>query len=155
LSNSWFRLYGEFSNDPKVQMMSEVDQRRLVMLFCMRCNGHVTLQDKYVTFHMRVTSEQWKETKQRFIELGFIDSDNNILNWDKRQFISDSSTARVQKYRDKMKRYETVTVTPPEQNRTEHKKHLVNQEEKPKDPKAAEKITLIAENLATRQRINQ
>jgi hypothetical protein len=119
MANQWFRMYSEFANDAKVQMMSEIDQRRLVMLFCFRCNGDVTLQDEEVTFQLRISNEEWSRTKALFIQKGFIDSDNNILNWDKRQFISDSSAARVARHRDKKKQECNVTVTPPEQNRTE------------------------------------
>lgn len=61
----------------------------------MRCNGNVTLQDKHVTCYLRITDAEWQQTKVCFIESGFIDSENNVLNWDKRQFISDSSAARV------------------------------------------------------------
>ena len=46
MANQWFRLYAEFAHDPKVQMLSEVDQRRYIMLLCMRCNGDVTLQKR-------------------------------------------------------------------------------------------------------------
>ena len=28
----WFRMYAEFATDPKVQMLSEADQRRYIML---------------------------------------------------------------------------------------------------------------------------
>lgn len=125
MANQWFRLYSEFSTDPKVQMLSEQDQRRLVMLFCMRCNVSEALQDKHVTFHLRISVDEWVKTKANFVDAGFIDLDNKVLNWDKRQYVSDSSTTRVTKYRDKMKRYNetkgNVTVTPPEQNRTEQK----------------------------------
>ena len=125
MSNPWFRMYSEFMHDPKVQMLSEQDQRRLVMILCMRCNSDVTLQDKHVTFTLRISPSEWEQTKGLFVQSGFIDSDNNILNWDKRQFISDSSAARVAKHRAL---YKSVTVTPsnvtvtsPEQNRTEQK----------------------------------
>jgi hypothetical protein len=117
MANQWFRLYGEFAHDPKVQMLSEVDQRRLIMLFCFRCNDDVTLQDEEVTFQLRCSSDDWLKTKATFIERGFIDNDNNILNWDKRQYVSDSSTARVQRHREKVKQDCNVSVTP--QNRTE------------------------------------
>lgn len=90
MSNQWFRMYAEFATDPKVQMMSEANQRRLAMLFCFRCNGDVTLHDDEVTFLLRVTSEEWQVTKALFIEKGFIDKHNNLLNWDKRQFASDA-----------------------------------------------------------------
>lgn len=119
MANQWFRMYQEFANDAKVQMMSEPEQRRLVMLFCLRCNGNVTLHDEEVTFQLRISNEEWAKTKALFIKKGFIDSGNKILNWEKRQFTSDSSSARVARHRERMKQACNVTVTPPEQNRTE------------------------------------
>ena len=121
MANAWFRMYSEFATDPKVQMMSESNQRRLTMLMCVRCNGDVTLHDDEIAFQLRVTDEEWSDTKTLFINKGFIDKDNNLLNWDKRQYVSDSSTARVAKHRNKKKQQCNVTVTPPEQiqNRTD------------------------------------
>lgn len=124
MANSWFRMYSEFSTDPKVQMLSESDQRRLTMLFCLRCNGHVTLQCNEVTFLLRISNDEWQVTRALFIAKGFINDDNELLNWDKRQFISDSSAERVARHRAKSKSDVTlcnVTVTPPEQiqNRTD------------------------------------
>jgi hypothetical protein len=122
MANQWFRLYGEFSHDPKVQMLSEIEQRRLVMLFCLRCNGDVTLQDEEVTFQLRISDDEWSKSKATFIARGFINEDNEVLNWNKRQYVSDSSAERVAKYRAKKISDVTlsnVTVTPPEQNRTE------------------------------------
>lgn len=64
-----------------------------------------------------------------FRSKGFIENDWSIPNWNKRQYVSDSSTQRVRKYRENraqkqdetfQKRYETEDVT--DQNRTEHKK---------------------------------
>jgi len=118
MSNPWFRLYAEFLTDPKVQLMSETNQRRLVMIFCIRCNGSVTLQDKHVTFQLRISDAEWAITKAEFIANGFIDSDNNVLNWDKRQYRSDTSAARVAKHRTLHKNVTVtkcnVTVTPPD-----------------------------------------
>lgn len=125
MANQWFRMYAEFANDPKVQMMSESDQRRLVMLFCLRCNGDVTLHDEEVTFMLRISNDDWSRTKALFISKGFIDSNNNVLNWNARQFISDSSAERVARHRAKVKQACNVTVTPPDteqiQNRTDKK----------------------------------
>lgn len=119
--NPWFRMYHEFATDQKVQMMSESDQRRLVMLFCLRCcNGHVTLRNEEIAFQLRVTETEWLKTKEIFVAKGFIDEGNNLINWGKRQYISDSSTERVRKHREKdkkrnkVKRYTNVTVTPPD-----------------------------------------
>lgn len=129
MANTWFRLYAEFSTDPKVQMMSETDQRRLVMIFCARCNSDVTLQDSEVTFLLRISNDEWTASKKLFIEKGFINDANEVLHWDQRQFVSDSSKSRVAKHREKLKEAVNacnVTVTPPEQNRTEQKKTCAN-----------------------------
>jgi hypothetical protein len=121
MANAWFRMYAEFATDPKVQMLPENLQRRFVMLLCARCNGHVTLQDAEVTFLLRITAEEWRATKAEFVGRHFINDANEILNWDKRQFRSDSSTQRVAKYRENKKKQEcNVTVTP--QNRTDTEK---------------------------------
>lgn len=131
MSNQWFRLYAEFASDPKVQMMSETMQRRLIMLFCFRCNGHVTLRNEEVTFLLRISNEEWEETRQLFFAKGFINENNELVNWEKRQFRSDSSRERVARHREKMKHDDVttcnVTVTPQnrtdtEQNRTDIKK---------------------------------
>lgn len=102
MSNPWFRMYAEFSHDPKIQMLSEAMQRRYVMLMCMRCsNTLVTLHETEVAFHLRISNEEMAETKALFIAKGFIDKDFNLLNWEKRQFISDTSNERVKRHRAK------------------------------------------------------
>jgi len=120
----WFRMYQEFASDPKVQSMPEAMQRRLVMLLCLRCsNALVTLQDDEIAFALRISEEELAATKALFQRKGFIDEGWEILNWDKRQFVSDSSAERVARHRAKKKEEAqqacNVTVTPPEQNRTE------------------------------------
>lgn len=123
MANQWFRMYSEFASDAKVQMMPETYQRRLLMLMCLRCNGDVTLHDAEIAFQLRIGDVEWGETKRDFIARGFIDSDNNLLNWDKRQYASDSSVARVKRHREAKRNAHVtecnVTVTPPEQSRTD------------------------------------
>lgn len=122
MSNPWFRLYSEFASDHKMQMMSEAYQRRYVMLLCLRCsNGDVTLQDEEVAFQLRISSDEWSQTKAVFVAKNLIDKHNRVLAWERRQFISDSSVERVRKHREKVKHERNVTVTPPdtEQNRTD------------------------------------
>ena len=100
MSNPWFRMYSEFSHDPKVQMMSEAMQRRYMMLMCLRCsNSLVTLHETEIAFHLRISNDEMAETKALFISKGFIDKDFNLINWEKRQFASDTSKARVAKHR--------------------------------------------------------
>lgn len=113
--NAWFRLYSEFATDPKVQMLSEADQRRYIMLLCMRCsNGDVTLQDEEVAFQLRISNEEWARTKSLFVSKGLVTDGNQPTAWDKRQYRSDSSVERVRKHRDSKKRGCNVTVTPPD-----------------------------------------
>jgi len=104
MSNPWFRLYHEFATDPKVQMLSETDQRRYIMILCLRCsNGDVTLRNDQVAFQLRISNEEWLESKAVFMAQGLITQDNNPTAWDKRQYASDSSTERVARHRQKKK----------------------------------------------------
>ncbi len=115
MANQWFRMYGEFATDPKVQMLSEANQRRYVMLLCMRCsNGDVTLHETEIAFQLRISNEEWATTKALFLSKGLIDDDCHPIAWDRRQFVSDSSRARVAAHRAKKKQECNVTVTPPD-----------------------------------------
>lgn len=125
MANPWFRLYSEFDSDPKVQLMPETMQRRLIMLLCGRCKEE-TFQERFTCFKWRISLDDLAETKAIFLSHGFIDDDWNVLNWNKRQYVSDSSTDRVRRHRLSLEQGETlqerpvsVTVTAPEQNRAE------------------------------------
>lgn len=114
-SMPWFRMYHEFAVDPKVQMLSEADQRRYIMLLCLRCcNGDVTLHDETVAFQLRISIDEWQATKARLIEREMVGPDNQPTKWDKRQRLSDSSKSRVSRHRNKLKRACNVTVTAPD-----------------------------------------
>lgn len=74
MANTWFRLYSEFATDPKVQMLTEAEQRRLVMLMCVhRANGWNGITDEEIAFHLRISECDALETKRRLSALGFID----------------------------------------------------------------------------------
>jgi hypothetical protein len=104
MANPWFRLYHEFATDPKVQMLSEADQRRFIMLLCLRCcNGDETLHDAEVAFQLRISVDEYATTKATLMAKKLIDKDNKPVAWSERQFDSDSSTPRVKAYRDRKK----------------------------------------------------
>ncbi|NMF98407.1 hypothetical protein GPA27_13530 [Aromatoleum toluolicum] len=108
----WFRLYGEFATDPKVQMLSEADQRRYIMLLCLKCsNGDVTLHDEEVAFQLRISGDEWSRTKGVLQAKGLIDENACPVAWDKRQFRSDSSAARVAAHRERKKKEAAGDVT--------------------------------------------
>jgi len=112
MANPWFRLYSEFAHDPKVQMLSEAMQRRYVMLLCLRCSEILeTLHETEIAFQLRLSTDELEQTKQLFISKNFIDKHWNLLNWDKRQFVSDSSTMRVAKHRSKKKQASNTDET--------------------------------------------
>ena len=104
MANPWFRMYSEFATDPKVQMLSETDQRRYIMLLCIRCNGEVTLHDEEIAFQLRISNEELAKTKEVLIAKNLIDSSFNPVAWDKRQMRSDSSAERVARHREKKKK---------------------------------------------------
>jgi hypothetical protein len=117
----WFKLYNEFATDPKVQMLSEAMQRRLIMIFCLRSNETLeTLHETEVAFHLRITETELQQTKQLFIQKGFIDDDWNVLNWEYRQQAFSTSTERVRKHRIKQKQQLNGNETPIETHVTLH-----------------------------------
>ena len=104
MANPWFRMYSEYATDAKVQSMTEPMQRRLVMLFCLRCcDVTVTLSDEELAFQLRISDEELEETKALFIKKGFINDEWDLVNWDRRQFSSDSSAERTREYRERKK----------------------------------------------------
>ena len=131
MANPWFRLYSEFAHDPKIQMMTEQMQRRYIMLLCMRCSETLeTLHETEIAFQMRLTDDELAKTKELFLSKGFIDEHWNFTNWEKRQYVSDSSTVRVRAHRNKkkeeLKQDETLQkqrCNGTEQNRTEQKQN--------------------------------
>lgn len=100
----WFRMYAEFAHDPKVQMMSEVMQRRYLMIMCLRCSNTLgTLSETEIAFYLKITLPELCETKALFVQKGFIDAHWILLNWMKRQMKSDYSAGRVAVHRAKKK----------------------------------------------------
>ncbi len=94
MSNQWFRMYHEFATYPRVQMLSEKDQRRFVMLLCLCCcdedgdvasrDSGVALQDAEVVFQLRISEQEWAETKQVLESEKLIGANNKptqILGW--------------------------------------------------------------------------
>jgi DnaD/phage-associated family protein len=116
-------MYAEFATDPKVQSMSEIMQRRLTMLFCLQCNGDLSkITNDELCAALRINKKELDKTKDLFFAKGFISETFQIVNWDKRQFVSDNSTDRVKKFRDRcrnanetfQKQSDEVSETPPE-----------------------------------------
>lgn len=126
----WFRLHAEFATDPVVQALSFDDQRHFVMLLCFKASGLLDRQFGSAQLRLDVIrktigldGKAWDEMRNRLVAIGLIDNDLQPINWDKRQFTSDSSSERTKAYRERLKRHGDVTVTVPEtETETETKK---------------------------------
>ena len=133
MSNPWFRLYSRIMNDPVIEFLSFEDQRHYVWILCLKNEGILDedyaqpwMLERVVARKLGLQGEAFENTKQRLLETELIDNKWQPRNWDSLQFKSDSSTERVRKYRKNkgaedsktnetlQKRYETVTVTPPD-----------------------------------------
>jgi hypothetical protein len=131
-------MYHEFATDPKIQRLSESNQRRFVMLLCLRCcNGDVTLQNEDVTFQLRISDEEWTKTRELFLSIGLINDQNLPCAWDKRQKPADSSTERVRRFRNK---HETL------QKRYSNALDIDKEEEKERKDMLKESFLLFWEN---------
>jgi hypothetical protein len=111
----WFRLYTEFASDPKTQMLSEVLQRRFVMILCLTGSRLVpTSDDAAIAFAMRIGGDELASTKRSLVDAGLIRSDWLPVAWSRRQFHSDHSGAerkRQQRSRDRQRdRHVEVTA---------------------------------------------
>lgn len=108
----WFRLYSEAVDDPKMRLLAFEDRWHFIAILCCKCQG---LLDKHnegmarrmIAVKLGLDSRELDEVSRRLAEVGLIDPDTlNPLAWDVRQFKSDSSAARVRKYRKKKRKKE-------------------------------------------------
>ena len=134
MAKPWFRLYAEFSGDPKIQMLAFEDQRHFVVLLCLKCCGALDTKTPSEEFRERMVSKALgldaltaSEVKRRLLEVGIIRKDWQPTHWDARQYDSDSSTERTRKWR--AKRHGDVTVT--DQSRTEQSRTFLSSSPNP------------------------
>lgn len=138
----WFRLHNKLLNDPAVQRLSGDHFKMYINMLCLASSedkgGYIgTIDD--VSFALRCVSSNVSSCFIALQESDLIvsqtvsdatDSETlhetfHINKWAKNQYESDSSTKRVKKFREKVKRSkgvtEAVTETPPdtEQNRAD------------------------------------
>lgn len=118
----WFRLYSEFLTDPVIRLLSFEDQRHFIAVLCMKASG--VLDKDYCSGALRndVISQlvglsaltpngendsALELAKARLRKVGLIDEAWQPVNWDKRQYRSDSqdptNAIRQQKHREKLK----------------------------------------------------
>jgi hypothetical protein len=125
----WFRFYGEALDDPKVQRLPAHLFKTWANLLCIASQGGGKLpSDDDIAFRLRMSVHDAASNLDDLILAGLIDIDAKGVrrphNWEKRQYVSDTSTGRVRKHRKRKKiatgnSDETFQETPPEQNRSD------------------------------------
>src|SRR5262245_22182887 len=118
----WLRLYPSILDDPKVQRLSGDLFKCWVNLLCLAKEGDGLLPSiEDIAFRLRITTEEAQRLTEELVKRGLLDSDGQNItphNWHNRQFQSDVSTERVQRYRNVSRNVsETANETPPEQSR--------------------------------------
>jgi hypothetical protein len=102
----WLRLYTEIIEDPKVQRLSPELFKAWINLLALagQSDGVLPSIDD-IAFKLRMSVHDAQSHIDGLILAGLLDVDQgqNITphNWDSRQYISDSSTDRVRKFRSK------------------------------------------------------
>lgn len=121
MSLQWCRLYGEMVDDAKLKLLAFEDRWHFVALLCLKTQGVLDdskpeLLDRVVGAKLGLASREADEVRRRLIEVDLISQDWQPLAWDRRQFKSDNSTARVQAWRAA---HSSPLHPPPEKTDTE------------------------------------
>ena len=115
----WFRVYHDALDDPKIQKLSADLFKQWFNLLCLgaRHNGMLPGVDE-IAFALRVSETEVETFLATFHQKELLDLDGGVFSihgWAERQFQSDVSTERVNKFRDKhaktMKRFRNVSET--------------------------------------------
>lgn len=117
----WFRMYHEAIDDEKLGLLAFEDRWHFVALLCLKCRGVLDTEPDFemlqrkVSLKMGLTIAELEKVSLRLARMGLIDAETyQPMAWDERQMKSDSSTDRVQAYRERtkqVKRFSNVTVT--------------------------------------------
>lgn len=124
MPNSWFRLYNEALDDPKVQSLPDRLFKFWINILCLASRKQGYIMSSNVAFSLRIDANDAKNDVAELERLTLLDrvDDEHLIphNWLERQFVSDTSTERVKRFRNaSMKRFKHVSRNAPEQNRTE------------------------------------
>lgn len=118
--DTWFRMYAEVVDDPKVQQLPDKLFKVWVNLLCVatRSGGMLPPKDQ-VAFKLRITEAKVNEYVETFLKRELFDATADGIvphNWNARQYKSDVSSDRVKRFRN---RERNVSETPTEQSMAE------------------------------------
>jgi hypothetical protein len=112
----WFRMYAEAIDDEKLRLLGFDDRWFFVALLCLKAQGildekNEELRRRKISVKLGLDSVELETVVKRLVTVGLVSSDYQPLKWNKRQYVSDSSTKRVRAFRE---RNRNVSVTPSE-----------------------------------------
>jgi len=113
-SAPWFRLYHRMIDDEKMRLLAFEDRWHFIAILCLKADGLLdeedsTLKQRKIAVKLGVQLRELDEIKRRLSEVGLVDDDMQPIAWDDLQYKSDTSTARVRKYREKTKPKQSET----------------------------------------------
>lgn len=109
----WFRLYHRMVDDEKLRLLAFEDRWHFVALCCLKASGLLDeavsdLRDRKIAVKLGVQVRELEEIARRLSEVGLIDENLCPLAWDELQKVSDSSTERSRKHREKAQKIKPV-----------------------------------------------
>lgn len=111
----WWRAHDDSVDHEKLLLLSDRQHRAWYNLMCLSsANGGCLPDIKIIALKLRMTEGKTRAIIDQLVAAGLFDDNNGQAaphNWDKRQFKSDVSTDRVQRFRERKR---NVSVTPPE-----------------------------------------
>lgn len=106
----WFRLYTATIDDEKVRLLAFEDRWHFIALLCCKSAGLLDQGDepsllrRKLSVKLGLAPRELEAMAERLEEVGLIVAETfQPVSWDALQFVSDTSTARVRKFRDKKK----------------------------------------------------
>lgn len=102
----WFRLYHRMVDDEKLRLLAFEDRWHFVALCCLKAGGLLDepisdLRSRKIAVKLGVQVRELEEIGRRLSEVGLVDAELCPLAWDELQKVSDSSTERSRKSRQK------------------------------------------------------
>ena len=101
----WFRVYDDLVDDPKIQRLDPTLFKALINVWCLASAHGGTLPSiEVIAFKLRMKPERVQRVLNELRAAGLFDDDERGArphNWDQRQFISDGSTSRVKRFRER------------------------------------------------------
>jgi hypothetical protein len=148
----WFRVYDDLVDDPKVQRLDPPLFKALINLWCLAsANDGVFPPIDKIAFKLRMKTDKAQRLLNELRAAGLVADDERGVrphNWDERQFLSDVSTSRVKRFRERSRNVSpAVSETDPE---TEKEK--IQKQKEDSDPNGSARdirVDLFGKGLKT------